>query len=495
MRKLWTMLAALAMLSLTNCGYNTIQSNDEQVKSAWSEVLNQYQRRADLVPNLVNSVKGFAQQEKDVLLGVTNARAKVGSVQATPETINDPGAFAKFQQAQGELSSALPEEGGYYAWVRRAMGNFWGFQEAWLSLVASIFDMAIYPTLFVAYLTRLFPWFAVGHRGVMVGLAVVTVCALMNIAGIRVVAISSLWLFFLLSLPFALIVLIAPMEIGALKGAVTAPTTSSVGLIGGLLICMWNYMGWDNASTIATEVRRPQKTYPKAMLIAVLVVAATYILPFAAMWLTGISSSAFETGSWADLAGMMGALVGGPVAGRIFRAALVLGGMMSAFGMFNALVMSYSRLPLAMAQDGMLPAVFGKLQPKTRAPWVSIIVLATAWAMCLGLGFERLVTLDIMLYGMSLSLEFLALVALRIKEPNLRRPFRVPGGTVGAVLVGVFPILLLGFAMVHSEGERILGMSGLAFGALLIAGGFLAYWATAPLRRWTGAAQKQREAA
>ena len=107
MRRLWTVLAALATLSLTNCGYNTIQTNDEQVKSSWSEVLNQYQRRADLVPNLVNSVKGFAQQEKDVLLGVTNARAKVGSIQATPELINDPGAFAKFTAAQGELTSAL----------------------------------------------------------------------------------------------------------------------------------------------------------------------------------------------------------------------------------------------------------------------------------------------------------------------------------------------------------------------------------------------------
>src|SRR5947199_32771 len=107
MRRLWTVLAALATLSLTNCGYNAIQTNDEQVKSGWSEVVNQYQRRADLVPNLVNSVKGFAQQEKDVLLGVTNARAKVGSIQATPELINDPGAFAKFQAAQGELTSAL----------------------------------------------------------------------------------------------------------------------------------------------------------------------------------------------------------------------------------------------------------------------------------------------------------------------------------------------------------------------------------------------------
>jgi LemA protein len=107
MRRFLTVLAALAKLSLTNCGYNAIQTNDEQIKAKWSEVVNQYQRRADLVPNLVNSVKGFAQQEKDVLLGVTNARAKVGSIQATPEVLNDPAAFQKFTQAQGELTSAL----------------------------------------------------------------------------------------------------------------------------------------------------------------------------------------------------------------------------------------------------------------------------------------------------------------------------------------------------------------------------------------------------
>jgi amino acid transporter len=397
----------------------------------------------------------------------------------------------------GELSSALPSEGGYYAWVRRAMGNFWGFQEAWLSLVASIFDMAIYPTLFVAYLTRLIPWFAVGHRGWMVAFGVVAVCALMNIAGIRVVAISSLWLFFLLSAPFVLIVLIAPAKIGALQGAATAPTTSSVGLIGGLLICMWNYMGWDNASTIATQVKRPQKTYPTAMIVAVIVVSLTYVLPFAAMWLTGVPASAFETGSWADIAGMMGGLVGGPLVARAFRVALVLGGMMSAFGMFNALVMSYSRLPLAMAQDGLLPAVFGKLQKKTQAPWVAILFLASCWALCLGLGFERLITIDVLLYGMSLMLEFVALIVLRIKEPGLRRPFKVPGGMAGAVLIGVFPLLLLGFSIVHGEGEQILGISGLAFGLLLIAAGFVVYWATAGLRRdrWSAGALKDEQRA
>jgi len=107
MRALWAGMVALVMLSVSGCGYNTLQSNDEQLKSSWSEVVNQYQRRADLVPNLVNTVKGFAAQEKEVLLGVTNARARVGSIQATPELINSPETFAKFQAAQGELSGAL----------------------------------------------------------------------------------------------------------------------------------------------------------------------------------------------------------------------------------------------------------------------------------------------------------------------------------------------------------------------------------------------------
>jgi LemA protein len=98
-------LAAGTLLS--GCGYNSIQAQDEQIKAAWSEVLNQYQRRADLIPNLVNTVKGYAAQEQQVLLGVTEARAKVGSIQATPELVNDPEAFAKFQAAQGQLSSAL----------------------------------------------------------------------------------------------------------------------------------------------------------------------------------------------------------------------------------------------------------------------------------------------------------------------------------------------------------------------------------------------------
>src|SRR5205814_8206565 len=155
--------------------------------------------------------------------------------------------------------------------------------------------------LYVAYLTRLFPWFAVNHRGLMVGLAVVIVCSVLNIAGVKVVSTTSLWLFFALSSPFLLIVLLSPLKYGTLFHAVTTPTTSKVDLIGGLLICMWNYMGWDNASTIATEVERPQRTYPRAMLCSVAIVALSYIIPVAAVWTTRLPASAWETGSGADI--------------------------------------------------------------------------------------------------------------------------------------------------------------------------------------------------
>lgn len=107
MKRLWAAIVAIAAVAVSGCGYNDIQRKDEGVTAAWSEVVNQYQRRADLIPNLVETVKGFAQQEKDVLTQVTEARSRVGQVKVTPEMLNDPAALQRFQQAQGDLSSAL----------------------------------------------------------------------------------------------------------------------------------------------------------------------------------------------------------------------------------------------------------------------------------------------------------------------------------------------------------------------------------------------------
>ena len=248
-------------------------------------------------------------------------------------------------------------------------------------------------------------------------------------------------------------------------------------------------MGWDNASTIAAEVERPQRTYPRAMLAAVLIVAVSYILPVAAMWMTGLAPSAWDTGFWADVAGMLG--------GPLLRVALALGGMISGFGMFNALVMSYSRLPLAMAQDGMLPKIFGKRHSRSRAPWVAIVVLAILWAPCLLLGFERLVTIDILLYGASLGLEFAALICLRIREPELPRPFRVPGGLFGAIAIGITPMLMLGFSIFRSEHETVAGMSSFAFGMILMAAGVVAYGLNHALKPggWAPGTEKAQPAA
>ncbi len=323
-------------------------------------------------------------------------------------------------------------------------------------------------------------WFGLGNHGIYAGLFVVVTCAILNLAGIRVVGITSLWLFFLLSAPFAVIVVIAPLKMGGLAEANAAPAATGLGLLGGVLVAMWNYMGWDNASTIAQEVERPQRTYPKAMIAAVVLVALSYVLPFVAVYLTGVPSSAFgEDGAWATVAGA----VGGKIMGfEWLRFLIVLGGMMSAFGMFNALVMSYSRLPLVMAWDGMLPKVFGRTSKRTNAPWVAIIACATCWGLCLGLGFKRLVTLDIMLYGISLMLEFVTLVALRIREPELKRGFRVPGGLTGAITCGIFPLLLLSLAMAESTHETVLGLNGLVFGALIITAGFLIYFVTGKLK-------------
>ena len=367
----------------------------------------------------------------------------------------------------GELASAVPDEGGYYVWVRRALGPFWGYQEAWLSLAASVFDMAIYPTLFVLYLGRLSP--ALGSAPLLVGTLVVAAGVAWNLAGAWAVGEGSAVMTGLLLAPFAVLVALCFFGHSPAVAVGSAPTAAP-DIAGGVLVAMWNYMGWDNASTVAGEVDRPQRTYPIAVLVAVALVALTYVVPFGAMWASGVDPSSWDTGAWVDVARLYG---GAPLA-----VAVVLGGMISAFGMFNALCMSYSRLPVVLAEDGYLPRVLARRFPRSGAPWVAVIACAVAWTLSLGLSFERLVSLDILLYGGSLALEFAALVVLRIREPTLARPFRVPGGLFGAAALGVVPVALLGFALSKNADEQVWGINALVFAGGVIVLGPVAYAAT-----------------
>jgi amino acid transporter len=376
----------------------------------------------------------------------------------------------------GELASAIPAEGGFYIWVRRAMGPFWGYQEGWLSLSASIFDMAIYPAIFVLYLGKFSPALTVGLRGYAWSLAVVVLCCAWNLRGAPAVGEDSVWMFVLLLAPFAVFVVLGLWRWSTLHPAVQwSQPASEQALSTAILVAMWNYMGWDNASTVAQEVENPQRNYPRAMIAATALVAVTYILPLAAMAMAGLSPGSFSTGDWTTAARS----IGGPLLGI----AVVAGGAITGIGMFNALVMSYSRLPMAMAEEGMLPLVVAKRNGRG-VPWVSVVLCGLAWALALKLPFERLISIDLILYGSSLLLEFVALVVLRIREPALERPFKA-GNLAVACLLGAGPAVLIGYALYASRDEKIVGATSallFAFGVGML--GPLLYWVTAaPLAR------------
>src|SRR5579883_2295068 len=266
-----------------------------------------------------------------------------------------------------ELASSIPEEGGYYVWVKRAMGPFWGFQEAWLSLIGSVFDMALYPTLFVGYLGHFAPGVTAGWRGIAIGLGLLAAAAAWNLRGAVSVGGSSVWMGALLLLPFFLL-----MAYGFLHPAPTkaAPIPlRNVDMLGGILVAMWNYMGWDNSSTVAGEVDRPQRTYPMAMAIAVVLVGLVYVLPVGGVAAAGFDANRWTTGGWGDIAR---AVIHNGSLAALIAAGLTAGGMLGAVGSMNAYTLVLSRLPAALADDRLLPRFFSR-RLTNGVPWVAVM--------------------------------------------------------------------------------------------------------------------------
>ena len=266
----------------------------------------------------------------------------------------------------------------------------------------------------------------------------VVVCTAWNLRGAPSVGHGSMAFFVLLLAPFVVLT-----ALGFWHGFHAHPAVqwggvhSQAGIALAIQVAMWNYMGWDNAATVAGEVENPQRNYPRAMIWSTMLVAVSYLLPLGAMAVAGITTASFSTGDWTDVA----ALLGGPLLGL----AVIAGGAINGFGMFNALVLSYTRLPMAMAEDGMLPRIFA-LRNRRGVPWVSVLLCGAAWAAALSLTFERLISIDLVLYGSSLLLEFVALVVLRVREPELKRPFKA-GNLAVASLLGVAPLLLIVYAL------------------------------------------------
>jgi amino acid transporter len=349
----------------------------------------------------------------------------------------------------GELASMLPEEGGYYRWVDRAFGRFWAFQNGWLTWMYSLVDMAIYPVLFNQYLRWFLPALDVRFEWI-VSLVVIWGATWINLRGsIRVGRVS------VIAGSFVLLGFLV-MSVLSARHATHIPwqpfaADKGRGLGGfavGLSIALWNYIGWDNASTVQGEVKDASRSYPRALAIALPLVTLGYLIPLGAA-LTATDWSNWTDGGWPQIAA---AAVG--KGGQFIAGWIALGGMISALALFNALLMAYSRIPFVMAADQLLPTSLGKAD-RSGTPRNAVLVSAVFYSIFVLVPFGKLVIADVLLYSLALFLEFGALIHLRKIEPGLRGPFRIPLGRRGVAMLAALPmIILIGVvAMSFRDGE------------------------------------------
>ena len=338
----------------------------------------------------------------------------------------------------GELASMLPEEGGYYRWVDRAFGRFWAFQNGWLTWMYSLVDMAIYPVLFNQYLRYFAPAFDARFEW-MISLAVIWGATVINLRGsvrvgrVSIIAGSFVMLGFLvmsvLSLPRMTHIPWQPFASQTGKGI--------GGLAVGISIALWNYIGWDNASTVQGEVKDASRAYPLALAVALPFVTIGYLVPL----LTALGAtdwSAWREGGWPHIAAA--ALTG--TAGRWIAIWIALGGMVSALALFNALLMSYSRIPLVLASDRLLPGFLARIDSRG-TPGNAVLISAIFYSFFVLVPLGKLVIADVLLYSLALFLEFAALIQLRKSEPSLRGSFRIPVSRTGVIMLASLPMLIL----------------------------------------------------
>lgn len=338
-----------------------------------------------------------------------------------------------------ELNSMMPVNGGYYQWVKRALGLRFGFYEGWWTWLYTFVDLAIYPVLFVEYAAFFSP--QIEQFKIPVCLVIIWAGAGLNILGISPVGKTATMLSLLVLAPFvAMFITAIANHTGSFslpKPSLNGIPFSSVGLA--LYTVMWNFFGWDNTTTYAEEVENPVRTYLKSASIAFLVVLGIYVVALITSLSYGINATVLQEQGFPAL----GELVGGKWLG----AALSIGGMASALGLYAAVLLSVSRVPQVMAEDGLLPAKIHALHPRFKSPYISIIICATVVSFMILWSFEELIVIDVTLYGAGLFLEFITLIVLRIKAPLEIRPFRIPLGIKGLCVLMIFPFGVFAVAL------------------------------------------------
>ena len=376
----------------------------------------------------------------------------------------------------GELASMLPLEGGYYRWVQRAFGDFWAFQNGWLTWMYSLVDMAIYPVLFNQYLAYFVPSLGASARWI-VSLAVIWIATAINLRGAMRVGRASVIAGTFIILGFTLVAIAALPRITHTPWLpFAAPGRSGLsGLAVGLSIALWNYIGWDNASTAQGEVRDASRTYPRALAFALPLVALGYFVPLLPS-LGATDWRSWTEGGWPEIARTATGPLGGVLAAWIAAA-----GMVSAVALFNALLLAYSRIPFVVAADGYLPSMLARTDGNG-TPRNAVLVSAVVYSVFVLIPFGSLVVADVLLYSLALSLEFASLVRLRRSEPNLRGAFRIPLGASAVTALATLPMVVLLLVVLLSFFDGEFGVPALIGAAVAIVSGPIVFRVAASRR-------------
>ena len=335
-----------------------------------------------------------------------------------------------------ELNGMMPKNGGYYQWVKNALGIRWGFIEGWWSWLYAFVDSAIYPVLFVEYLSFLFP--AITPVKYAICLVFIWTGAMLNVLGIVPVGRSSVVLGIVVLTPFLILFWFAffpahPVAVSAVHLSSHPMEISALGM--GVFTIMWNFLGWDNVTPFVEEVETPARSYLIAIVGALLIIVAVYVLAVLAASRSGVDFEVLQSEGFPSL----GVLAGGWWLG----AALSLGGMASAMGLFLSILLSISRVPKAMADDGIFPKMISIVNPRFNTPHISIITCAVVVSGMVLWGFGDLLIIDVTLYSFGLMLEFVSLIVLRIHKPQAERPFKIGMGLKGIIVMTTLPLLCI----------------------------------------------------
>ncbi len=332
-----------------------------------------------------------------------------------------------------ELTALMPVEGGFYFWVKQALGPFAGFAEAYLTILYTAVDTAIYPVLFASYLSFILPLGPTGQ--VALGVALVWLAGGLNFLGVRPVGMTSIVLAAVLVSPFAILVIAGASRLIHF----TMPTpplfgADALGALGaGLTVVIWNFSGWENLSVVSAEIENPRRNYLRAVLIVLPIIVAGYVLPLAVSVSGATTAADWGTGSFARA----GYAIGGSALGD----ALALGGAVMSFAVFEAAMLWVSRMPFVLARERYLPPPLAQLWPSTATPGKSILLCCVVFTLLVPVGFVALVVLDVFFYMAALTLELFALIRLRTLRPNRTGLFMISGGRIGLALVVTLPIL------------------------------------------------------